>query len=152
MKRTILFLCTANAIRSQMAKGWLEHLSQDFVAYSAGIVPTAEVDWLTVEVMKEVGIDIASCRVQDVETLRLLPIDILITLSRTAYRECPPWLYARPNLISGHWEFQDVSGKSKARFRQLRDEIGAHIRAFLAGYRPEQSSDEVAALVRKLMR
>lgn len=152
MKRSILFLCTANAIRSQMAKGWLEHLSSDFIAYSAGILPNGQVDDLAVEVMRDVGIDIASYRSQEIETLRHTPIDILITMSSTAYRECPSWLYSQPNLISGHWGFEDVSGKSKSRYRRLRDEIGAHICAFLAAYHPEQSPSEVAALVRKLMR
>ena len=59
-KQKVLFLCTQNSARSQMAEGVLRHLAGDrFEAYSAGIVPTDQIHPCAVEAMKEVGIDIS---------------------------------------------------------------------------------------------
>lgn len=152
MKRSILFLCTANAIRSQMARALLESLSADFVVHSAGTTPVSAIDKLTIQTLREIGIDVSLYRTADVEDFRGVPLDILITMSGTAYRDCPRWLYENERLICGHWGFEDVSGRGAARFRELRDHISLHLRAFLAEYRPELSRDEVAALVRKFTR
>jgi arsenate reductase len=152
MKRSILFLCTANSIRSQIAQALLETLSQDFVAYSAGTMPTGAVDKHTIRILREIGIDISACRPLDIEQFRHTHLDILITMSSTAYRDCPAWLYENPSIICGHWGFTDVSGQSLSQFRKLRNQIEAHLRAFLAEYRPELTRDELAALVRRFTR
>jgi arsenate reductase len=152
MKRSILFLCTANSIRSQMARALLEKLSQDFIAHSAGILPTCAVDIQTVRVLHEIGIDASSYRPLDIEQFRHTHLDILITMSSTSYRDCPSWLYENKELICGHWGFADVSGQSLGQFRNLRNQIEAHLRAFLAEYRPELTRDELAALVRRFTR
>ncbi|PIO47076.1 MAG: hypothetical protein CMR00_12335 [[Chlorobium] sp. 445] len=152
MKRSILFLCTANAIRSQIAHALLESLSADFVVYSAGVTPVRTIDKLTFQTLREIGVDISSHRTSDIEEFRHVTLDILITMSATAYRDCPRWLYENEQLICGHWGFEDISGRGAARFRELRDHIMLHLRAFLAEYRPELSRDELAALVRKFTR
>jgi arsenate reductase len=59
-KQRVLFLCTQNSARSQMAEGFLRHLAGDrFEAYSAGIDPTPEIHPCAVEAMSEIGIDIS---------------------------------------------------------------------------------------------
>jgi arsenate reductase len=153
MKRSILFLCTANSIRSQMARALLEQLSQDFIAHSAGILPTCAVDIQTVRVLHEIGIDASSYRPLDIEQFRHIHLDILITMSGTAYRDCPAWLYENPSAYL--WAlglYRCLWTEPIGQFRKLRNQIEAHLRAFLAEYRPELTRDELAALVRRFTR
>jgi arsenate reductase (thioredoxin) len=88
-KTTILFLCTGNSCRSQMAEGWARHLRADAIEpYSAGIErhglnPSA------VRVMAEVGVDISGQQSKLVEELPALSFDYVITLCGHAHETCP---------------------------------------------------------------
>lgn len=148
--RSVIFLCTANAIRSQIAEGYLNAKTQALVAHSAGVQPCGYVDKRAIAVMSEIGIDLSSHRSKSVDEFRGKKFDIVVTVSSAAYQDCPEWLYQ--GAINAHWGFKDVSGESRRRFRALRDEIAAHLDRFLSLYRPEQTDDEVRAVMRQLSR
>jgi arsenate reductase len=135
-KRRVLFLCTHNSARSQMAEGLLRDLGGDrFKAYSAGTEAT-HVRPLAVRAMDEVGVDISA---QESETLgRYLrePFDYVITVCDEANEACPFFPGASERL---HWSFPDPSkaqGTEEERlevFRRVRDDIEDRIRRELIG-------------------
>ena len=138
MKR-VLFLCTHNSARSQMAEALLRHLSAGrFGVYSAGIRPTA-VHPMAVTVMQEIGIDISGQRSKDVGVYVQDPFDYLITVCDQAREECPIFPAARWQL---HWSLPDPSGADGddlarlAAFRRVRDDLATRIGEFIAGAEP----------------
>ena len=95
-KTTILFLCTGNACRSQMAEGWTRHLKSDVIeAYSAGVWP-AGVSSRAIKVMAEMGVDISSHKSQHVDEFSDIEFDYVITLCDNAKEQCP--IFAGTNL------------------------------------------------------
>src|SRR5690348_11704360 len=134
-KRRVLFLCTHNSARSQMAEGLLRHLAGDrFAVFSAGTEAT-HVRPLAIQAMAEVGIDIAG---QESKTLaRYLgqPFDAVITVCDQANASCPFFPGAKERL---HWSFPDPSqargteDDQFAVYRQVRDAIRARIAHDLA--------------------
>lgn len=85
----VLFLCTANASRSQMAEGWARHLKGDVIEpYSAGVEPRG-VNPLAVKVMAEVGVDISKQRSKHVNEVTRTPFDFVVTLCDQAQEACP---------------------------------------------------------------
>jgi len=85
----VLFLCTANASRSQMAEGWARYLKGDVIEpYSAGVDPRG-VNPLAVKVMAEVGVDISKQRSKHVNELTRTPFDFVVTLCDQAQEACP---------------------------------------------------------------
>jgi arsenate reductase len=126
----VLFLCTHNSARSQMAEGLLRHLVGDrFEAYSAGTEAT-HVRPLAVRAMDEIGIDISG---QESKTLnRYLgePFDYVITVCDEANEACPFFPGAKNRL---HWSFEDpaqATGSEEERlgvFRTARDKIRERI-------------------------
>jgi arsenate reductase len=138
MKR-VLFLCTHNSARSQMAEALLRHLSAGrFGVYSAGTRPTA-VHPMAVTVMQEIGIDISGQRSKDVGVYVQDSFNYLITVCDQAREECPIFPAARRQL---HWSLPDPSaadGDDLARlaaFRRLRDDLATRIGEFIAGAEP----------------
>ena len=88
-KLRVLFLCTGNSCRSQMAEGWARQLRSDSIeAYSAGVEPHG-IDPLAVRVMAEAGVDISSQRSKDVLELLDTPFDYVVTLCGGARESCP---------------------------------------------------------------
>lgn len=88
-KIKILFLCTGNSCRSQMAEGWARHLKSDEVeAFSAGI-ETHGLNPYAVRVMAEAGVDISRQRSKHVDELREVPFDFVITVCGHANEHCP---------------------------------------------------------------
>jgi arsenate reductase (thioredoxin) len=131
----VLFLCTGNSCRSQMAEGWLRHLAGDrFRAYSAGLKPGA-VHPLAIEVMREAGVDISSQQSKDVASLLGHHFSHVITVCDRARDSCPVF---PGNAIREHWPIEDpatAEGSQAERlrvFRATRDEIGGRVRGFLA--------------------
>ena len=132
----VLFLCTHNSARSQMAEGLLRHLGGDrFEAHSAGTEATG-VRPEAVRAMAEIGVDISS---QESKTLhRYLgeAFDYVITVCDAANEACPAFPGAGRRL---HWSFEDPSAASGpeeewlAAFRRVRDGIGERIRRELLG-------------------
>lgn len=135
----VLFLCTHNSSRSQMAEGLLRHLGGDgFEAHSAGTEAT-RVRPEAVAVMAELGADISS---QESKTLhRYLGerFDYVITVCDAANESCPAFPGARRRL---HWSFEDPSratGSEEERlaaFRRVRDGLRERIEAELLGEDP----------------
>ena len=134
----VLFLCTHNSARSQMAEGLLRHLSGDRVeAYSAGTEATL-VRPLAIRVMDEVGVDISGQESKTLERYRGEHFDYVITVCDDANEACPFFPGARNRL---HWSFEDparAEGSEEERlaiFRRVRDEIREHIERELVNQR-----------------
>ena len=134
----VLFLCTHNSSRSQMAEGFLRARGgKHYQVFSAGTHPRA-VHPLAVRAMREVGIDIserAGHRAKGIEEFaKEPPMDLVVTVCDEAAEECPYFPNARRQ---EHWGFPDPSaatGSEEERlavFRQVRDAIAARIEAFL---------------------
>jgi arsenate reductase len=134
-KQRVLFLCTGNSCRSQMAEALLRHLGgEQFEAFSAGSRPAAEVHPLAIEVMNEAGIDIRGAQSKPVTLFEGQTFDCLITVCDSARESCPVFAGATEQL---HWSFEDPAQaggdqEQKRRvFRRVRDEIRHRIRRFL---------------------
>src|SRR5512147_1334774 len=85
----VLFLCTGNACRSQMAEGWARALKGDVIeAYSAGVLPLKVLPD-TVEVMREAGVDISAQRSKHVREVMDIPFDYVVTVCDYAREVCP---------------------------------------------------------------
>jgi arsenate reductase len=128
----VLFLCTSNSCRSQMAEGWTRRLHGDkFEAYSAGIDP-AGLHPLAALVMKEAGVDISAQKSKNVRVLRRVAFDCVVTVCDRARENCPIFPGKTKML---HHDFEDpvlARGTEEERlevFRRVRD----HIKAFVAG-------------------
>ncbi|BBL80170.1 protein-tyrosine-phosphatase [Rubrobacter xylanophilus] len=138
-KVRVLFLCTHNSARSQMAEGLLRHLGGDrFEAHSAGTEAT-RVRPEAVAVMAELGMDISGQESKTLDRYLGEPFDYVITVCDAANEACPAFPGARERL---HWSFADPSqaqGDEEERlavFREVRDEIRARIEAELLGGGP----------------
>jgi len=89
MAYKVLFLCTGNACRSQMAEGWTRHLhGNDIEVWSAGVAP-AGVDPRAIEAMAESGVDISNHTSKHVDSLLEVPFDYVITVCDSAAEACP---------------------------------------------------------------
>lgn len=126
-KKRILFLCTGNSSRSQMAEGFMRKYFGDiFEVFSAGINPS-EVNPNAAKVMKEIGIDISEHTSKSVELFRKKKFDYLITVCDNAKEACPVFTNEIKNRI--HWSFEDpaeVTGVQEEiieKFREVRDLI-----------------------------
>ena len=133
-KTEVLFVCTHNSARSQMAEGFLRRLGGELCrARSAGTEPGA-LHPLTVQVMAEGGIDIGGCRAKPLDAFLQEPFDYVITVCDAANEACPTFPRTRHRL---HWSFPDpsiVEGTPEERlavFRTVRDAIRARVERFL---------------------
>lgn len=89
MKKKVLFLCTGNSCRSQMAEGWAhELLSEAVEAYSAGL-ETHGLNSFAVQVMAEVGVDISAHKSQNINEFSEMTFDLIITVCGHAHETCP---------------------------------------------------------------
>jgi arsenate reductase len=135
MKR-VLFLCTGNSCRSQMAEGWLRHLAvKRFEVASAGTRP-AGLHPDAVLVMGEAGVDIAGQRSKNVSELLQQQFDFVITVCDSAKEACP---YFPGEVRRLHWSFADpaaATGTHEQRlavFRQVSGQIADRVREFVSG-------------------
>ena len=132
----VLFLCTHNSARSQMAEGLLRAWGGErYEAHSAGVQATV-VRPLAIQVMREIGIDIGGQTSKRLDTYIGEPFDYAVTVCDEATEACPVFPGAARNL---HWSFDDPSAatgteaRQVALYRRVRDEIGARIRSELLG-------------------
>ena len=138
-KRVVLFLCTGNSCRSQMAEALLRrHGGGRFEVHSAGTSPHPIAE-RTKQVMAEVGVSLDGHRPKHVDgLLEALTVDYLITVCSNAEETCPAVWPRSPDLQQLHWPFDDpaaATGSDEdklALFRRVRDQIDATIRAWLA--------------------
>jgi arsenate reductase (thioredoxin) len=133
-KLRVMFVCTGNRARSQMAEGFLGQFAGDrFDAYSAGTKPKG-LSPITVEVMREVGIDVSAHRSKSVEEFVGEDFDYVITVCDVARAACPRFDRSKRQL---HWNVRDpaeleASGVvSIEAFRAARDELRARVGEFV---------------------
>jgi arsenate reductase len=129
-KLNVLFLCTGNSCRSQIAEGWARHLKGDVIeAFSAGISP-ARLNEKAVEVMAEAGVDISNQIAKHVGDLFGIDFDYVITLCDHANEYCPAFPGRTKHI---HRSFLDPSflrgtrDEVMAAFRKTRDDIKAFV-------------------------
>ena len=130
----VLFVCTGNRARSQMAEGLLRHLAGDrFDVYSAGTEPKG-LAVQTVEVMREIGIDVSAQRSKHVDEYAGQAFDYVITVCDIARQVCPLFPGGGRRI---HWDVEDpadaeLRGETTAQaFRIARDELRSRIQEFL---------------------
>ncbi|MGI9295892.1 MAG: arsenate reductase ArsC [Pseudomonadales bacterium] len=134
-KLKILFLCTGNSCRSQIAEGWVRHLKGDIIeAHSAGINAQG-LNPLAVKVMAEVGVDIANYQSKFVGTMLNQDWDVVITVCGHAHETCPMF---SGNASVIHVGFDDPQALAQnctseadalIHYRRVRDEIHAFVEA-----------------------
>lgn len=135
-KQRVLFLCTGNSARSQMAEAFLRKYAGDVLeVHSAGLEPKG-INPLTVQVMQEAGIDISHQQSKGIETyLGKALFQYLITVCDDADQNCPTvWPGVNTRL---HWSFEDpakftgTEEEKLAKFREVRDLIEQRIKAWV---------------------
>jgi arsenate reductase len=134
VKQRVLFVCTGNRARSQMAEGLLRHLAGDrFEAHSAGTLPgglAAE----TIAVMREIGIDVSQHRSKSVDEHKGREFDVVITVCDVARQSCPVF----PGGRQLHWDVEDPSVAIEAgatyleAFRRARDDLLHRVEDFVS--------------------
>jgi arsenate reductase (thioredoxin) len=145
-KLKVLFLCTGNSCRSQMAEGWAKALRADRIeAYSAGI-ETHGMNPRAVRVMAEAGVDISGHRSKHVDELKDVAFDYVVTVCSSAHESCPLFP-GRTKVV--HVGFDDpprlardakTEDEALAHYRRVRDEIKAYVLT-LPGSLPGQGKE-----------
>jgi arsenate reductase (thioredoxin) len=146
-KQKVLFLCTQNSARSQMAEAFLRHHAGDrFEAYSAGCNPTDEIHPYAVQAMEEVGIDISNQRPKGLRTyMGKMGFNYSIIVCARAEKDCPKTFPGVGTRLV--WIFDDPRGADVTKedmlytFREIRDEIEQKILDWL-----EHPEEELAKL------
>ena len=125
-KKNVLFLCTGNSCRSQMAQGWATYLRGDEIeAFSAGVAP-AVLSSRAAEVMAEAGVDISKNYSKYIDDLQGIDFDLVVTVCDNAKEQCPVWpsevkvihhCFDDPTCAMGTVDFV------MSEFRRVRDEI-----------------------------
>jgi arsenate reductase (thioredoxin) len=143
-KIKVLFLCTGNSCRSQMAEGWARQLKGNLLEpYSAGVEPHG-LDPRAVAIMAEAGVDISSHRSKHVNELKSLGFDYVITVCDSAQERCP--IFPGPARVIHH-SFDDPprlargsqsEAEALGHYRRVRDDI----RAFVETLPSALSTDE----------
>ncbi len=140
-KPRVLFACTHNSARSQMAEAFLRTIGGDaFEALSAGTEAT-RIRPETIGVMDELGISLAGQRSKTIDEFRGQPIDYFITVCDDAREACPFLPGAR---VNAHWSVDDpaaVEGPDRlAAFRGARDELRRRVEAFVRETAPTEAA------------
>lgn len=148
----ILFLCTGNSCRSQMAEGWTRHLKGKVIdAYSAGIT-THGLNPNAVQVMAEEGVDISGHVSKTAAALADVPFDYVVTVCGHANETCPTWLGAKAKVV--HHGFDDppklaanakTQEEALAHYRRVRDEIRRFIETLPASLEASAAVSAIAA-------
>ena len=134
MKKKVLFLCTGNSCRSQMAEAIVNaRLGDQWEAVSAGTKPAGYVHPKAIQVLQEIGIQHQG-KSKLADEYRSLPLDLVVTVCDSAAEECPLWLGQGKRV---HHSFDDPAKASGSEeqvleaFRRVRDEIAVDIPALL---------------------
>lgn len=139
MKPLVLILCTGNSCRSHLAEGILRAAAGDLVEVaSAGSKPAGYVHPKSIEVMKEIGIDLSGHTSKHLEEFLARPVDTVITVCGNADQACPTF---PGQLHRFHWGFEDPAHATGTEeevlneFRRIRDQIRLVFEAYAAGLR-----------------
>ncbi|NLX97138.1 MAG: arsenate reductase ArsC [Rhodopirellula sp.] len=129
----ILFLCTGNSCRSQMAEGWAIHLKGGVLHPCSAGIETHGLNPIAVEVMAEAGVDISGHRSKHLDELRDVDFDHVITVCGNAHESCPVF---PGNTRVRHVGFDDpprlaktaaTDEEARKHYRRVRDEIRAFV-------------------------
>jgi arsenate reductase len=138
----IMFLCTGNSCRSQMAEGFARALGKGIVeSYSAGLI-AAGVHPRAIAVMKEIGIDISKQKTKEIDEGLIRTMDVVVTLCASAEESCP---WTPPDVRRLHWPIKDpVATIGSAEevmkdFRRARDEIKERVQELVTAVKEEAS-------------
>ena len=134
--KKVMFLCTGNACRSQMAEGFAREFGKGIIEpFSAGLI-AAGLHPRASAVMKEIDIDISSQKSKTIDEKLLKTMDVVITLCGNAEHACP---WTPPGIMRLHWPINDPVGtlgseeKIMKAFRRARDEIRVRTEQFISG-------------------
>lgn len=143
----IMFLCTGNSCRSQMAEGFARHYGRGFIEpYSAGLL-ASRVHPRAIKVMMEVGIDISGQTSKEIDTDLLNQMDVIITLCGHAEASCP---LTPPHIRRLHWPIDDPVRRTGTEeeimnaFRRARDEIRDRILKFLEEIKEANNAQKIS--------
>jgi len=144
-KTRVLFLCTGNSCRSQMAEGWANHLGAEWLeARSAGIEAHGK-NPRAIAVMREAGVDILHQESTRVTPEMLAWADLVITVCGHADEHCP---ILPPGIQKKHWPLEDpakatgTEDEVMAKFRATRDEIKSRVEGMIDSIKRAARSDE----------
>lgn len=133
-KINVLFLCTGNSCRSQMAEGWARHLKADLIEASSAGIETHGLNPNAVKVMAEAGVDISTHRSKSLAEVKDVHFDYVVTVCGHANETCPTWLGKNARVV--HVGFDDPPRLAKSatteeealgHYRRVRDEIRAFV-------------------------
>jgi arsenate reductase len=134
-RKKVLFLCTGNSCRSQMAEGLVNHvLGDSWEAFSAGTKPAGYVHPLAIRAMAELGIDISAQHPKHADEFRGVALDRVITVCDRAAKNCPVWLGQGRVKHIGFPDPAEAEGEQEKRlavFRQVRDGMRKEVLEFL---------------------
>jgi arsenate reductase len=142
-KTRILFLCTGNSCRSQMAEGWAKHLGGDITAIESAGIEAHGKNPRAIRVMAEAGVDISGQESTRVTDAMIRRADIVVTVCGHADEHCPA---LPPGITKIHWPLSDpakATGSEEqilAVFRATRDDVKARVSALLDGIRHQRSA------------
>jgi arsenate reductase len=135
VKRRVLFLCTGNSCRSQMAEGLVNaFLSDQYEACSAGTAPSGNVHPLAVQVMREIGVDISRHRSKSADEFRGVAFDLVVTVCDDAAENCPAWLGKGHKAHQGFPDPARIRGSDEEiaqAFRDVRDRMRVQVLDYL---------------------
>ena len=130
MKKRILFLCTGNAARSQMAEGLARAFHGDQVdVVSAGSRPAGWVHPMAIRAMAEIGVDIGDQTSKSAAAFLDEPFDVVVTVCDSAASDCPTWSGAKR---IEHWPIEDPSFIGFEAFVATRDDLQRRIEELVA--------------------
>ena len=128
-KKRILFLCTGNAARSQMAEGLARAFHDDKIeVVSAGSRPAGFVHPNAIRALAEIGIDIADAQSKAADDFIDQPFDVVVTVCDSAARDCPSWPGAKR---IEHWSIEDPSWSGFDAFVETRDDLEQRIESLV---------------------
>ncbi len=146
-KLRVLFLCTGNSCRSQMAEGWARHLNGDVIdAFSAG-TESHGLNFVAVKVMAEAGVDISRHASKTLAEIDSIQFDYVITVCSDADRNCPVLPGPTKKI---HHAFDDpprlarvvaTENEALVHYRRVRDEIKAFVETLPKFFERSQGSD-----------
>ena len=123
--KKVLFVCIENACRSQVAEAFFNKYAKGAIAYSAGSKPAKEIDPMTVEVMKEKGIDLAGKKPSGFQPHLSRIFDITVTMG------CKDTCPITPKEKTIDWDIENPKGKPIEKYREMRDEVEQRVRQLL---------------------
>lgn len=134
MKRKVLFLCTGNSARSQMAEALVNHFrGNGWQAFSAGTQPAGYIHPNAIAALKDIGIELLSppARSKSVDEFRDVDFDLVVTVCDDAAEECPVWLEKGQRV---HIGFADPARGTIDDFRAVRDKMRQQLIEFLDSF------------------